>query len=397
MKTTRATPRIYLDYNATSPCRDEVLSLMSQVARSAFGNPSSPTAEGRRARRIMEDARDAVAEALGADSPSEIVFTSGGTESDNLAILGAVRHARGVRTPHVVTTAIEHYAVLNTCRLLVDAGARVTFVDCNTKGRVAPQAVISAFTRNTVLVTVMHSNNEVGTIQPVSTIATEASRHGILFHSDAVQSLGRVPISLKHLNADLVSFSGHKIGGPKGVGILYVRRGTELAPLFGGGDQERKRRPGTENVPAIAGLAQAATMAVRDQPAETRRLARLRDRLWNGLRRQVSDVVANGDLTHSLPNTLNVSFRGISGEDAVIALDLAGVAVSTGSACAVGAHKSSHVIEAMHPRGSRYGAPVRMSLGFRTTAAEIDMALERIPAVIQRLRASGKSSARATG
>ena len=376
MNTQRATSRIYLDYNATAPCRQEAAEAMASLLLSEVGNPSSLHREGQRARAHVEEARERIAGALGAE-PGELVFTGGGTESDNLAIRGAVA-ASTRSTPHLVTTAVEHPAVLEVCRLLENQGvARLSVVACDATGRVDSGAVEHAVEEATILVSVMLANNEVGTLQPVAEIAERVRRKGVLLHCDAVQAIGRIPVNLSDLGADLVSISAHKIGGPMGVGGLFIRNDTPCIPLLIGGAQERGRRAGTENVAAIVGFAHAVEAAVADQESEARRLDRLRRRFLARIE-PLGDVILNGDLANSLPNTLNVSFGGLSGEDLMAALDLEGVAVSTGSACAVGAGKSSHVIAAMAGDGDRGCGPLRISLGHASCDHDVERGADRL-------------------
>ena len=382
-------PGIYLDYNATTPLRKEVLDVMADVNANIFGNPSSAHAEGRKARVVIEDARNTIAAALGVE-PLEIVFTGGGTESDNLAILGVVSESSRDRR-NVVSTVIEHPAVLNTCRFLQSHGGGVTFVKCDETATIKADDVANAMTGDTILVSVMHANNEVGTIQPVEKIAAIAREKGIFVHCDAIQSLGKLPVNVRKLGVELLSISAHKIGGPKGIGALYVRKGIPFRAMTYGGRQERARRAGTENVPAIAGFATAVAIAVKKQIAETKRLLRLKTLLWKHLKSELPDTILNGDLNHSLPNTLNVSFSRLSGGDIMMALDLDGVAVSTGSACAVGARQPSHVLEAMRLDGNRCCGSVRISLGYRTTEVEVLKAAAIITAVVKRMHKSGKT------
>jgi cysteine desulfurase len=381
--------RIYLDYNATTPVRPEVARIMADVNANVFGNPSSAHAEGRRARAIVEDARNTIAAALGAE-PLEIVFTGGGTESDNLAIFGVVYQNNRNRR-HVVTTVIEHPAVLNACRLLESQDVGVTFVKCDETGMIDVDEIARAVTGDTILISVMHANNEVGTVQPIEKIAAIAREKGIFFHCDAIQSLGKLPVNVRKLGVDLLSISAHKIGGPKGIGALYVRKGTPFSAITYGGRQERARRAGTENVPAIAGFACAVAISVKKQAAEAKRILRLKTLLWKHLKSELPDTILNGDLNHSLPNTLNVSFSRLGGGDIMMALDLDGVAVSTGSACAVGARRPSHVLEAMRLDRNRCCGSVRISLGYLTTEVEVLRTAEIIVATVKRMYKSGKT------
>ena len=360
--------------------------LLEQATRGAFGNPSSAHAEGRLARRTMDDARGRVAMAVHAQ-PDEIVFTSGGTESDNLAVIGAVQGAARPRA-HVIVSQVEHHAVLQPCRALEAQGARVSYVGCDACGRVDPQAVASLLDDETVLVSIMHANNEVGTVQPVAEIARLAHAAGAILHCDAVQSLGRLPVNVDELGVDLLSLSGHKLGGPKGIGALFVRRGVRLAPMIRGGPQEDVRRAGTENVAGAAGMGLAAELAVSEQPAEVARLARLKSRLWHDLCTIYPEVAINGNLESTLANTLNVSFEGLQGEAITAALDREGIAVSTGAACATGDTKPSHVLEAMCLGGGRCHGAIRISMGpatgERDIAALCDALRRVLPALASR-------------
>ena len=386
--TVREPDRIYLDYNATAPCREEVITDTLQVMNGGYGNPSSLHQEGQRARHLVEQSRERIAASLGA-AAAEIVFTSGGTEADNLAVCGSVMAAAG-RRPHVVTSTIEHPAVLEACRAIESrAMADPTYVKCDGMARISPDAVAAAITPDTVLVSIMHANNEVGTIQPIRRIGDIAHEHGVSLHCDAVQSLGRIAVNVADLGVDLLSISGHKLGGPKGTGALYVRKGTRLVAMLVGGPHEGLRRAGTENVPGVVGLARAVELAVEAQPAESQRLAVLKSSLWKELC-EIRGIRLNGDLSSGLPNTLNVSFEDLSGEDLMQVLDLAGIAVSTGSACAVGASKPSHVIEAMGGAASRGCGPLRLSMGYRTTETEVMQCAQRIRQAVSQLRESDK-------
>jgi cysteine desulfurase len=379
--------RIYLDYNATAPCREEVVAEVMRVMEAGYGNPSSLHHEGQHARSLVEDARERIASSLGAQ-PLEIVFTSCGSEADDLAILGSVM-ASDADTPNIVTSGIEHPAVLVSCLQAEGRGmATVAYAGCDARARVDPERVSELMSSGTALVSIMHANNEVGTIQPVRQISDLAHARGIPVHTDAVQSLGRINVNVEDLGVDLLSISGHKLGGPKGIGALYIRKGTALQPVLVGGAQERGRRAGTENVAGIAGLAKAVEIAVEMQPAESQRLAALKDVLWTELS-GIEGISLNGMLAGSLPNTLNISFDNLGGEDLMQVLDLAGIAVSTGSACAVGATKPSHVIAAMgDSAGSRCG-PLRISMGYRTSESDVAACAREIGKAVIQLRESG--------
>ncbi len=379
--------RIYLDNSATTQVDPLVLEAMLPCFRENFGNASSVHLYGQEARGAVEDARRSIAELLGADT-KEIIFTSGGTESDNSALWGVFRS--GYRPGnHIVTTKIEHPAILATCKAMEAAGAEVTYIPVDSSGRVDPKEIESAIRENTILISVMHANNETGVIQPISEISEIARRHGVLLHTDAVQSAGKIPVKAGELGADLLSLSAHKIHGPKGIGILYIRKGTRFAPFMTGGSHERKRRAGTENVPGIVGLGAAARLAgERLQELQTR-VAALRGRLESQAMSRITGARVNGTGPR-LPNITNMSFDGLEGEAAVIAMDLEGVAISTGSACSSGSLEPSHVLIAMGLRPEVVQASLRFSLCYHTTEEEIDRALQLLETVVQRLRKLSK-------
>jgi cysteine desulfurase len=380
--------RIYLDHNATTPLDPAVLEALLPYLREAYGNASSVHSQGRAAREAVERAREQVAQLLGADA-REIVFTSGGTEADNLALRGVVEVARpkGGGAPHVITSAIEHPAVLNTGQYLERQNCRVTYLPVDRNARVDPEALRSVIDDATVLVSVMHANNEVGTLQPVAELARLAHERGIPVHTDAVQSVGRVAVAVDALGVDLLSISGHKIYGPKGIGALYIRRGTRISPLMHGGHQERRRRGGTENVPGIVGLGKACELARVRFTEVAQHEARLRDRLERGILERVPQVLVNGHPTERLPNTLNIGFRFVEGESLLMNLDLEGISVSTGSACSSGDLAPSHVLMAMGlPVEDAHGT-LRFSLGKGNTEAEIDRTIDAVARVVERVRA----------
>jgi cysteine desulfurase len=377
--------RVYLDYNATTPVDHAVLEAMLPYFAEHFGNASSIHSTGQRARSAVETARESVAALIGAKA-SEIVFTSGGTEADNLAIFGTVEASRKPRK-HVVTTTIEHHAVLNACQELERRGVEVSYVPVGGEGVVDPFDIRRALRPETVLITVMHANNEIGTIQPIAEIGRIARESDVLFHSDAVQSAGKLALDVNRLGVDFLSLSAHKIYGPKGVGALYVRSGAPLEPQFRGGHHERDRRPGTENVPGIVGLGRAAELARRQLGEAFESIGALRDRLEQALIEQVPTVRVNGDPSRRVPNTTNLTFSGAGGEALLIALDLEGIACSTGAACSSGAVEPSHVLTAIGLTHDEARSSLRFSLGRPTTDEEIDQALRIIPAVIERLRA----------
>ena len=375
---------IYLDYNSTTPVDPRVLAAMLPYLAENFGNANSIHSSGQRARAAVDAARQAVAELLGAKA-AEIVFTCGGTEADNLAIFGIVNPCDQPRK-HVVTTAIEHHAVLNTAQALEKQGVDVTYVPVSREGIVDPEDLREAIRPETVLLSVMLANNEIGTIQPIEEIGRIAAEEDVYFHCDAVQAAGKMAIDVRKLGVDLLSISGHKLYAPKGVGALFVKAGTELGPMFFGGHHERDRRPGTENVPGIVGLGKAAQLAMENLDADAARLAALRDRFENALL-ALPGVRVNGSVRERAPNTSNLSFDAAGGEALVIALDLQGVMCSSGAACSSGAVEPSHVLTAIGLTPDQARSSLRFSLGRPTTEQEIDEAIRIIPPVVERLRA----------
>jgi cysteine desulfurase len=376
--------RVYLDYNATTPVAPEVLAAMLPYFCVEYGNASSIHTFGQRARGAVEEARESVAALLGA-LPAEIMFSSGGTESNNHAIFGVVGAASG-SSKHVITSAVEHSAVLDPCRALEKQGVAVTFLPVDGEGLVNPEDVRRAIRPDTVLITIMLANNELGTIEPIAEIGKIAAEAHVTLHTDAIQAAGKIPIDVAKLGVHLLSISAHKLYGPKGVGALYVRKGTHLEPLLYGGHSERDRRPGTEDVTSIAGLGKAADLALTHMKAEGRRIAVLRDRLENGLLERIPHARVNGSRAQRVPNTTNLTLPFIEGEAMVIALDLRGLSCSTGAACSSGAVEPSHVLLAIGLAPEDARATLRLSLGQQTTDEEIDFALETIPPVIERLR-----------
>jgi len=383
---------IYLDHNATTPLHPAVWDAMRPFLTEAFGNPSSLHSEGLQARDAVEEARARVARLLGA-GPEEVVFTSSGTEADNLAILGSVL-ARQHRGRHIITSQIEHPAVLGACGALEAQGFRITRLPVGSEGLIDPDDLGRVLTDDTLLVTLMHANNELGTIQPIHACAALAHARGALVHTDAVQSLGKVPTLVDELGIDLLSLSGHKIHGPKGIGALYLRRGLALAPIITGGPQERGLRGGTEHVAAIVGLGVAAERVGAHMVQEMTQVAALRDRLERGIVATIPDVLINGVAAARLPTTTNVSFKGVDGQSLVVALDLRGVAASTGSACSSGSLEPSHVLLAMGLPDEWLRGAVRFSLGAGNTSAEVDTVLRLLPPMVTRLRQHASGSMR---
>jgi cysteine desulfurase len=386
--------RIYLDHNATTPLHPAVVDTMTRVLREEFGNPSSVHHFGQKAKSVIDQARSAVAALVGGD-PSEVVFTSGGTESDNFAIRGVAEALERSGRRHLIATSIEHEAVLNTLKALAKRGWTTTLLAVDQSGIVSPDALRDALTDQTALVSVMHANNEIGTIQPIAELARLAHERGALFHTDAVQTACKIPLDVKALGVDLLSISAHKFYGPKGVGTLWMRRGLRLLPLMSGGKHERGRRAGTENVAGIAGMGEAATHARAKMSDEAPRLAALRNRLEDAVLRTVPGTAINGARTSRVANTTNISFDRIEAESLLIALDLEGVAVSTGSACSSGTLEPSHVLKAMGFPAHRTQNSIRFSLGAANTEAEIDRVAAILPGVVEKLRNLTRVPARA--
>lgn len=375
---------IYLDHAATTPMDQRVIEAMLPYLSEHFGNPSSIYRLGRATRGAIDNARDVVATALGA-RPTEIVFTSGGTESDNTAIRGAAM-ARRADGNHIITAATEHHAVLHACEWLEALGYETTVLPVDRYGRVAPNEVECAIRPTTTLITLMYGNNEIGTLHPIAAIGRIARKRGITFHTDAVQCGGMLPLDVDELGVDLLSLSAHKFYGPRGVGVLYARRGTPLLPQQPGGGQERGRRSGTENTAGIVGLAAALRLAVEEMESRARHCARLRDRLRDGLLAAVPDTIVNGHPTERLPNNLNVSFRGVEGETLLLTLDTQGICASSGSACTAGSLDPSHVLTAIGLTRDDAQGSLRLTVGRGTTDRHIDRALEVIPAAVAKLR-----------
>ncbi len=381
----RSVQRFYFDHNATTPLAPEVLEVMVSCLGQVYGNASSIHYFGQAAKQRLEQARRELASFINAN-PAEIVFTGGGTEADNLALLGVLRARASETARHLITTAIEHPAVLATCAQLEREGVAVTRLRVGSGGVVQPDDVRRALRPETALISVMHANNELGAIQPIAEISRIAREAGVPLHVDGVQALGKIPVDVDELGVDLYSLSGHKIYAPKGVGALYVRKGTRLAPVSFGGHHERERRPGTENVPSIAALGAAATLAGRCLAGDAERLEALRDCLENAVLERIHGTGVNGSRWRRTPNTSNLYFDGVDGEAMVIGLDLRGFAVSTGAACSSGAITPSHVLTAIGLSGERARASLRFSLGRSNTAAQVDALVEALEFSVAHLR-----------
>ena len=377
--------RVYFDYNATTPLAPEVMEAVAAATRDVFGNASSVHSFGQQAKAVMDTARSAVAALIGAD-PSGVVFTGGGTESDNFAIRGAAEALEPTKRRHLVASAIEHEAVLNTLKALARRGWRTTLLPLDQSGVVSPDRLREVIGDDTALVSVMHANNEIGTIQPVAELAAIAHEHGALMHTDAVQSVGKIAVDVRALGADLLSLSAHKFNGPKGAGALWIKRGTRLQPTQTGGKHERNRRAGTENVPAISGLGVAARLAGAKMSGESARVGTLRDRLEDAVLRSIPGTAVNGARGQRVPNTTNISFDRVEAESLLIALDLEGIAVSTGSACSSGTLEPSHVLRAMGFPPHRAQNSLRFSLGMLSTAEEVDRVIDVLPRLVEKLR-----------
>jgi cysteine desulfurase len=377
--------RIYLDYAATTPTHPDVSKAMRPFLRDTFGNPSSMHSAGQEARVAVEEARDKVASLIGAGS-EEIVFTSGGTEADNFALKG-VAYANDGKRNHIITSSVEHHAVLETCKFLERLGFTVTYLPVNGYGLVDPDDVRKAITGKTLLVSVMHANNEVGTIEPIAEIGKIAREAGISFHTDAVQTAGHIPVKVDDLGVDMLAMSAHKLGGPKGVGALYVRKGTRMVSFLHGGEQEKGRRASTENVPGIVGFGKAAETALRESDREAKRLTALRDKLTEGLMERMGHVHLNGHPTRRLPNNVNMSVAGAEGEHMLLSLNALGICVSTGSACSSSSSEPSHVLLALGLSHEQARGSIRLSMGRETAERDINRVLAVLPEVVHELRA----------
>jgi cysteine desulfurase len=383
---------IYLDNNATTPLAPEVLDAMLPFLKEKYGNASSIHSAGREAKKALEDSRETIAGILGAASPESICFTGSGSEADNLAIQGVARGLRA-RGNHIVTSAVEHPAVLNTCGALEEEGFKVTYVKPDGTGMIPAEAVAEALRDDTILISIMHANNETGTINPIHDIGKIARARNILFHTDAVQSLCKIPFTVDELGVDLLSISAHKVHGPKGVGALYIREGVQLKPLIYGGHHEGGRRAGTENVAGIVGLATAARISWEGLENETGRMRAMRDILERGLLEKIPQIQLNGHPTMRLPNTLNLSFPFVESEALLLELDLKGVAVSSGSACTSGTGEPSHVLLAMGIPHELCRGSLRFSLGRENRPEDIDYVLSVLPEIVERIRAMSPLSA----
>ena len=377
--------RVYFDYNATSPLAPEVIEAVARLTRDVYGNASSVHHFGQQAKAVLDQARSAVAALINAD-PSEIVFTSGGTEADNFAIRGAAEAIEPSGRRGLVASAIEHEAVLNTYKAMQRRGWEPSLPGVDQTGVLAPDRVRAIVSEHTALVSVMHANNEIGTIQPIAEIAALAHAHGALVHTDAVQSVGKIPVDVRALGVDMLSLSAHKFNGPKGAGALWVKRGTRMLPILTGGKHERNRRAGTENVAAIGGMGVAATLAAKKIATEAVRVGRLRDTLEAGILTTIPGTSLNGAREPRVPNTTNISFERIEAESLLIALDLEGVAVSTGSACSSGTLEPSHVLRAMGLPAHRTQNSLRFSLGMSSTDEEVAYVLSVLPRIVEKLR-----------
>ncbi len=386
--------RIYFDHNATTPVDPAVTEAVTRAMADTFGNASSVHHFGQQAKALLDDARSAVA-ALIAAEPSEVVFTSGGTESDNFALRGVAEVLEPTGRRHLIASSIEHEAVLVTLRALARRGWRTTLLPVDQSGIVKADALKSAMTDDTAIVSVMHANNEIGTIQPIAELAAIAHSRGALFHTDAVQSIGKIPVDVRALGVDLLSLSAHKFNGPKGAGALWIKRGARVSAILTGGKHERNRRAGTENVPGISGLGIAAQLAARKLAGESARLGALRNRLEEAILAKVPGTVINGAREPRVPNTTNISFDAVEAESLLIALDLDGVAVSTGSACSSGTLEPSHVLRAMGLPAPRTQNSIRMSLGAGNTDAEVDFVVSKLPGIVEKLRSLTGARARA--
>ncbi len=376
--------KIYFDNAATTPVRDEVFEAVLPYFKEYYGNASSVYNIAKESKKALEQARAQVAAAIGAE-PDEIYFTAGGSESDNTALRG-VADAYAAKGNHIITTKIEHHAILHTAEYLEKKGVEVTYLGVDEFGRISLEELEKAIRPETILISVMFANNEIGTIQPIAEIGKIAKKHGVLFHTDAVQAVGHVPIDVEEMQIDLLSMSGHKLGAPKGIGALYIRKGVRVTPLIFGGAQEKKQRAGTENIPGIVGLGKAAELAVAELEESTKKLITLRDKLIHGILETIPYSRLNGHPTERLPGNCNISFSYIEGESMLLLLDALGIAASSGSACTSGSLNPSHVLMAIGlPHEVAHGS-LRLTLDRQNTEEEVDFLLEKLPGIVQRLR-----------
>ena len=379
--------RIYLDHNATTPVHPQVLEAMIPYLTEQFGNGSSIHTYGREARNAIDDAREQVAALINAKSSSEIVFTSTGTEADNYAIKGLAELQQSRNSGnHIITSSIEHHAVLHTCQYLEKHGFEVTYLPVDRYGQIQLDDLREAIRDTTILISIMHANNETGTIEPIAEICEIAQERRVPVHTDAVQSVGKLPVDVQALGINMLSLSAHKIYGPKGIGVLYLRRGTRLENLLHGGSHERNRRAGSENVPSIVGLGEAAALAKKEREANVEHLEQLTDKLRQGLHERINYIHENSYPENSLPGTLNISFEYIEGESLILRLDMEGICVSTGSACTSGSMEPSHVLAALGLPPRLAQGTVRFSLGKDNTEAEIDEVIEKVPKIVEQMR-----------
>lgn len=376
--------RVYLDYAATTPVHPDVILAMTPYLSEVWGNPSSIHACGLEARSAVEEARGKIAALIGANK-NDIYFTSGGTEADNWALKG-VAHANQKRGNHIITSTIEHHAVLETCKYLEEKGFSVTYLPVDGFGMVDPDSVRKAITPRTILISIMHANNEVGSIEPIAEIGKIAKASGVYFHTDAVQSTGHVPVSVNNLGVDMLSVSAHKLYGPKGIGVLFIRSGIKIEPLIHGGGQEKQMRAGTENVPGIVGFGKAAELAQTEMTEEANRLSRLRDSLIKNILEKTESTRLNGHSTQRLPNNVNISFDFVEGEAICLNLDLANICAATGSACSSESMEASHVLLAMGLSPEIARSSLRFSLGKWSTVNDINYVMEKLPGIVSRLR-----------
>ena len=374
---------VYLDHGATTPMREEVLEAMLPFLKDKFGNPSSLHSFGRESRKYIDDAREKVATAIGAH-PEEIIFTSGGTEADNIAIQGTAKRLKN-KGNHIITTQIEHHAVLDTCEAMEEKGFEVTYLPVDEYAMVNPEDLKEAIKDDTILVTIMHANNEVGTIQPIKELVKIAKEKNVTFHTDAVQTVGNYPVNVRDLGVDMLSLSGHKFNGPKGIGALYIKKGSKVKKIMHGGAQERKIRPGTEHLPGIVGLGEAIELATGEVDKKVKETTYLRDKLMNGLTR-IEYTRLNGHSTERLPGNVNVSIEYVEGESLLLNLDMKGVAASSGSACTSGSLEPSHVLKAMGLDHQSAHGSLRFTIGRGNAEEDIDYVLDVIPEIVERLR-----------